>query len=51
MTGKIIDWGKYVGISGNPPHFPVVIHNLNKFTTQVLLWLLRLLTGKDGGIS
>ena len=22
MTGKIIDWGKYGGISGNPPHFP-----------------------------
>ena len=22
MTGKILDWGKYGGISGNPPHFP-----------------------------
>ena len=22
MTGKILDWEKYGGISGNPPHFP-----------------------------
>jgi len=42
MTGKFFDWEKYCGISGNPPHFPVMIHN--KLTQQVLLWLVKLLT-------